>query len=40
LGVIVNVWLPPFATGTAPLGEIPPFAPAEAVIVYVDGSPM
>ena len=38
-GVIVNVWLPPLATVTAPVGEIVPPAPAEAVRVNVLGSP-
>jgi hypothetical protein len=34
-GVIVNVCLVPEATLTFPDGEIDPFEPAEAVIVYV-----
>ena len=33
LGVIVNTWLLPQFTTTAPLGEIVPFGPAVAVIV-------
>ena len=32
-GVIVNVWLPPLPTVTAPVGEIVPPAPALAVMV-------
>src|ERR1044072_6422388 len=33
LGTIVNSWLAPCVTETAPEGEIVPFEPAEAVIV-------
>ena len=33
-GVMVNVWLAPWSTVTAPDGLIDPFVPAVAVIVY------
>ena len=33
--MIVNVWSEPQFTGTAPLGEIWPWAPAEAEIVLM-----
>jgi hypothetical protein len=36
--VIVKAWSVPFATETAPLGEIAPLAPAEAVIVWLPDS--
>jgi hypothetical protein len=35
--VIVNVWLPPFATVTPPLGEMLPPLPADAVITKLAG---
>jgi len=31
----VKVWLPPWLTATAPEGVMLPFAPAEAVMVWV-----
>ncbi|MBK8743072.1 MAG: hypothetical protein IPM02_28010 [Betaproteobacteria bacterium] len=37
MGVIVNVWFAPLFTMTEPVGEIEPFAPADAVIVNVVG---
>lgn len=37
--MIVNVWSLPSATATAPEGAIDPPAPAEAVIVWLTGSP-
>ena len=35
---MLKAWLPPCATCTVPDGLMPPFAPADAVIVYAMGA--